>query len=134
MNRNLLAFLLSFLVYLIPAVLPHGGTLLGIAVVVEFLSASSGREPLWLVMDAGLALALQAAAFIAFRWILGGRRSRWLIMVAVVPALVFSFNLFWLVMIPTLFLVERDTAPETGEWPVACSVPNASTSITWLTS
>jgi hypothetical protein len=52
MNRTLLAFLLSFLVYLVPAVHAHGGTLLGLAVWAEFIEMRSGREPLWLFMDA----------------------------------------------------------------------------------
>ncbi|MDH3229904.1 MAG: WD40 repeat domain-containing protein [Alphaproteobacteria bacterium] len=126
MPRNLLAFLLSFLVYLIPVVQAHGGTLLGLAVWAEFFEIRSGREPLWLALDAGLALALQAAGFIAFRWILGGRGIRWLVMIAVVPALVLGFNLAYMAAIPVLCLIERDTAPETGDWPVACSVPGAS--------
>ena len=127
MNRTLLAFLLSFLVYLVPAVHAHGGTLLGLAVWAEFIEMRRGREPLWLIMDALLALTLQAAAFATFRWILGGRPIRWLVMIAVVPTLVLSFNLAWMIAIPTLFLIERDSAPETGEWPVACSVSGAST-------
>jgi hypothetical protein len=33
----------------------------------------------------------------------------------------------YLVVIPAQFLIEADDAPETGDWPVACSVADAST-------
>lgn len=121
------AFLLSFLVYLLPVVHAHGGNILGLILWAEFAGGYSNREPLWLAMDAGLALALQAAALILFFWILGGRRRRWLFLLPAVPAGLWLLNFGYMVEIPKRFLIEADARPETGDWPVACEIENAST-------
>ncbi len=126
MSRTVKAFLLSFLVYLLPILHAHGGSLLGIILWAELVDG--GRETLWLALDAGLGLALQLAAFIALRWMLGGQRLRWLGLVVVIPALFWVFILLYLVEIPKRFLIEPETAVETGDLPVACSVADASAS------
>ncbi len=125
MSRSVKALLLSFLVYLLPILTAHGGSLLGIILWAELVDGGSGREALWLALDAGLGLALQLAAFIAFRWMLGGQRLRWLGLAVFVPVLFSAFNLAYQVEIPKRFLIEAETAVETGDWPVACSVADA---------
>ena len=127
MSRGVKAFLLSFLVYLLPIVQVHGGSLLGIVLWAELTGGYGNREGLWLAMDSGLALALQLAAFICFRWIMAGRRWRWLTILVAGPALVAAFNYAWQIEIPKRFLIEAETRPETGNWPVACSIADAST-------
>ena len=121
------AFLLSFLVYLLPVVHAHGGNVLGWVLWAEFAGRYSNREPLWIVMDVGLALVLQAAAFALFFWILGGRRWRWLLLVPCLPSGLWLLNIGYMVEIPKRFLIEADTRPETADWPVACEIMDAST-------
>ncbi len=126
MARWLVAFLLSFVVYLVPIVHVHGGTLLGIYL---WAALDGGRadEPLWLALDVGFAVLLQAAWFFVLRWILRGSRLRWLLLAALAPVTAVAAVWAYLALIPMLFLLEADTAPETGDWPVACSVPGVST-------
>ncbi len=126
MRFSLKAFFLSFLVYAMPVVYGHGGSLVGLILWTELTNGGGRREPLWLAMDVGLALALQLAGFLAFAWILGGRR-RWLALFVLAPGLLWIFHLVYLVEIPKRFLIEAQTASETGEWPLVCSVRDAST-------
>jgi len=121
------ALLLSFLVYLLPLVHAHGGNILGLILWAEFAGGFSNREPLWLVMDAALALALQAAAFAVFYWILVGRRWCWLLLFPCIPAGLWLLNVGYMLEIPKHFLIEADTSPETGDWPIACEIKDAST-------
>ncbi len=79
------ALIASFSVYLIPLAAGHVVLIWGWAVFVEFFAGRSGREPLWLAADAGLAVALQGSAFILFVWIFSGRGRRWLVLVPAVP-------------------------------------------------
>lgn len=127
MKRARNAFLLSFLVYLLPIIHAHGGNILGLALWAEFVEGYSKREPLWLAMDAGLALVLQAAAFALFAWALGGRRWRGLLLLPCVPAGLWLLNIGYLIEIPKRFLIEADTRREIGDWPVACEIMDAST-------
>ena len=52
---------------------------------------------------------------------------RRLLLAALAPATVAAVVWAYLVAIPGQFLIEHDTAPETGDWRAACSVPDAST-------
>jgi hypothetical protein len=127
MTRTLAAFLLSFLVYLVPILHVHGGTLVGIYLWAALVEGRSAREPLWLAMDAGFAVVLQIAWFFALRWILAGSRLRWLLLAGLAPVTAVAVVWTYLLVIPTLFLIEADDIPETGDWPVACSVAGAAT-------
>jgi hypothetical protein len=127
MNRARNAFLLSFLIYLLPVIYPHGGNILGLILWAEFAGGYDNRAPLWLAMDAGLALALQATAFAVFYWIFAGRRRRWLSLLLCVPAGLWFLNIGYMVAIPKRFLIEADTKPEIGDWPIACDIIDAST-------
>ncbi len=127
MKRALTAFLLSFLIHLLPVIHAHGGTLLGLALWAEFIGGYSDREPLWMAMDAGLAIVLQAAAFTLFLWILAGRRRRWLLLAPAIPAGLWLLNIGYMIEIPKRFLIEADTRPEIGDWPAECEIMDAST-------
>ena len=119
------ALIASFSVYLLPVFTVHVFYLWGWAIGAEILAGKSGREPLWLATDAALALGLQGLAFALFYWILSGRGWRWLALVAAVP--VFEAVLIWayLLAIPAVFLIEDETATETGDWPIACRIEDA---------
>lgn len=127
MRRARNAFLLSFLVYLLPVVHAHGGNLLGLILWAEFAGGYGNREALWLAMDAGLAIVLQVAAFTLFFWIFAGRRWRWLLLVPSIPTGLWLLNIGYMVEIPKRFLIEADTRPEIGDWPVECEIVDAST-------
>ncbi len=127
MKRSLVAFLLSFLIYLLPIIHAHGGTFLGLALWAEFIGEYSDREPLWMAMDAGLAIVLQAAAFFLFFWILAGRRWRWLLLAPAIPTGLWMLNIAYMIEIPKRFLIEADTRPGIGDWPVECEIMDAST-------
>ncbi|UCH73239.1 MAG: hypothetical protein JSU82_12865 [Rhodospirillales bacterium] len=126
MSRTAVALALSFLIYLVPIVHVHGGTLLGIYLWVMLVEGRGEFEPQWIALNLALAIALQAAWATAFRWILSGTWLRWLLVAGFVPATAVTVVVMYLLVIPTLFLIEADDRPEIGTWPVACSVPDAS--------
>lgn len=95
------ALIASFSVYLIPLATAHVVLVWGWAVFVEFFAGRSGREPLWLAGDAGLAVALQGSAFILFAWIFSGRGRRWLVLVPAVPVFGVALNYAYFVALPS---------------------------------
>jgi hypothetical protein len=119
------ALIASFSVYLLPVFTVHVFYLWGWAIGAELLAGKSGREPAWLAADAALALGLQTLAFALFLWIFSGRAWRWLALVAAVPAFEIALSWTYLLAIPSAFLIEAETAPEIGDWPVACRVEDA---------
>ena len=124
-RAGLLALAASFSIHLLPLIGPHALDLLGPHLIRE---VSSGRntEPLWLLTDVGTALALQGVAFVLFYWFF--RRPGWLpgvILLASGPALFTAAEVAYLVYIPSLFLIENDTALEVGEWPIECSAADS---------
>lgn len=124
-NVYLKALIASFAVYLIPIATVHIVFVWGWAIGAELFASESGREPLWLAADVGLAVALQAAAFVLFIWIFSGRAWRWLSLIAAVPAFVMALNWAYLIVFPTYFLIEAETAEEIGDWPVVCRIEDA---------
>ncbi len=46
----------------------------------------------------------------------------WLLLVPALPVLFFAQLFGYQLLIPTLFLVESDPAPETGDWPRVCEL------------
>ncbi len=115
------AALLSFSVYLLPLVGPHSLTLLGAGLLQE-LTGGRDRSALWLATDLGVAVVLQCVAYALCYWFL--RRPRVLsgvLVLAAVPMFIVAAEVSYLVAIPSLFLIERDKAEETGAWPVLCT-------------
>jgi len=119
------ALIASFSVYLLPVFTVHIFYFWGWAIGAELLAGKSGREPAWLAADAALAFGLQAGAFLLFLWIFSGRAWRWLALVAAVPAFEVVLTWAYLLAIPGFFLIEAETAQETGDWPIACRIEDA---------
>ena len=121
-TRLVTAILLSCSVYLVPLVGPHTFLFLG-----EWIWRSvtyPGRPPGWIALDVAVALAIQLAVGAAWYWILGRVRSlRVLALVPLVPATAFAVNYLYLIVLPSLFLIDRDRGVERASWPVACTVP-----------
>ena len=117
-----IAFLASFSVYLIPLVGPHASEFLG----EMFFHGVYRSNPLWAATDIAAALVLQAIAFALFFWFFQKPRVlRGLLLVISVPAFLASAQFVFLLSIPSLFLIENDTASESGDWPVECSADDA---------
>jgi len=120
------AALLSFSVYLLPLIGAHAVTLLGHGLIIE-LTRDTNRTPAWIATDIGLALLLQAALTAVLYWLF--RKPNVIATVAVVlsiPIVIGFVEVAYLVAIPSMFLIERDTMNESGNWPVVCSASNAS--------
>lgn len=112
----------SFAIYLLPIVGPHSLSFLGL-LLLEMIVRGHGREFLWRALDIGLALTLQAIFAALLYWMFSGRRWwRWLLLLPALPAFFFAMMFGYLVLIPTLFLVEADPAPEQDDWPRACEL------------
>lgn len=127
MNPRWPAFLASFFVYLLPLVGPHASWTIGITLAHD-LSHAADRPFLWVAANCLTALLLQAAAGWLAWWIFRGGKWRMSALLAAVPALLIAANGLYLFLIPLAVLVERDSAPEQGEWPVACTAPDAALS------
>lgn len=127
MPRALIAFVLSCLLYLLPIMHIHGGTLLGAYLWAMFVEGGNEFHIYWKILATGLSVVLQLVWFVAFYWILGGSWLRWLMLTGLVPASAVAVVVAYVLAIPMLFLIERDDLPEVGDWPVVCSVPDAST-------
>ena len=116
----------SFALYLIPLVTPHALWLLGPALFEEVLHPRE-RSVTWIIADVAVALALQAALFGLLWW--GVRCRAWIMAlggILLVPVFVGAANAAYLFAIPSYFLIERDSAVDTGNWPEACAVADAS--------
>jgi hypothetical protein len=119
------AVLLSFSVYLLPLVGPHSLTLLGPGLLKE-LTRDTNRNPAWIAADLGLALLLQAAAMaVLYRLFRKPNLIAGIVAVLAIPVFIGFAEVSYLVAIPSMFLIERDTMNESGNWPVACSAANA---------
>jgi hypothetical protein len=114
------AFASSFSVYLIPLFGPHAVWLLG-----ETLFQGEARKsPQWMTANCAVALLLQLLAAGFFYWFF--QKPAWRRGIPLLFAFPFVFlTLEWvyLVAIPTRFLEEPDTAPETASWPLICTAP-----------
>jgi hypothetical protein len=118
-----LALVASFLIYAIPLVGPHAIPLLG-----EMFFADTYRSrPLWFLTDIAAALVLQFVAFTLVYLFLQKRNlARGLALGISVPALFIFAQALFMLWIPSLFLIENDTASDTGTWPVVCTADDAS--------
>ena len=112
----------SFAIYLLPILGPHSLTFSG-AMLLEEISGGHGREFLWRTLDIGLALTLQALFAALLFFLISWRRWwGWLLLVPALPAFFFTQLFGYQLLIPTLFLVESDPAPERGDWPRVCEL------------
>ncbi len=124
MKRWWLAFGLSFAVYLLPIAGPHAAWLLG-EVHVQDWSSASDKPVAWRLADLSVALALQGVAFGILLWALA-RPRRLVVFLLVLPAMEVFVLATYLLVIPSRFLIEPDTAPELNTLAEHCAVPQAS--------
>lgn len=112
----------SFAIYLIPIVGPHSIIFSG-AMLLQELTGGHDREALWRILDVGLAVFLQALfASLLYLLISWRRWWGWLVLVPALPAFFFAQLFGYQLLIPTIFLVESDPAPEQGDWPRVCEL------------
>ena len=115
------ALALSFAVYFVPLVGRHGIIPWGVALWQEVVEWRGPREPLWRLTDVGFAFAAQLGMFALLLIILWrpGLIRRLAAILAFVPATM-AINWVYQIEIPKYFLIEPETARETGRWPVQC--------------
>lgn len=84
----------------------------------------SDRSTSWIAADVALALGAQAVlgavVWVALGW--GRLAAAITLILAVIPA-VYAVNVAYMATIPSMFLIEDDTTPDTGDLPVACALP-----------
>ena len=119
--RRWISIVGSFLVYLVPLVGPHAVWLFGEALVA---GAGAERPPVWMAADIALALTAQLLVGVVLFWSLGGGWVRKLTWLGIVP-LSTTLNVVYLMVIPSFFLIDADTAPELNTWTEHCFVREA---------
>ena len=125
-RRLILAFIGSFSLYLLPLLSVHVTMPWGIVLWQEVFYFAAERGLAWTVLDLCFAIVLQLSAVVLIYWALG--RWRWWhgpTLLAAAPFFLAAVNVGYLYAIPVLVLIERDTARERGDWPLACSVASA---------
>jgi hypothetical protein len=123
-----LALVGSFAIYFIPIVGPHAAFFVFETIKQQFRGSPT---PLWATANLGVAFALQVVAFALLYWL--WRRRGVLPILAVVAYGVTAIVLAqyaYMIWVPSYFLIEADTAPETGAWVETCAVADASM-MTW---
>src|SRR5258705_11331820 len=117
-----LALLASFSVYLIPLVGPHAAPLLG----EMFFGDMYRSRPLWFVTDVAADFMLQLVAFTVIYLFLQKRNvARGLALGISVPALFIFAQALFMLWIPSMFLIENDTASDTCSLPFVCTADDA---------
>ncbi len=121
------AFLASSSVYLMPIIGPHALWFLGEHLWMGLTRGGHDRVVGWIAMEWGLAIALQMVAGALWYWFFA--RPKWwrlLPLVVCVPVSFMVIEWAYLVAIPSRFLIEQDTATESGDWKSVCAIPNMS--------
>jgi hypothetical protein len=118
-TKRICALGLSFAVYLFPLIGPHTVIFLGELIWRELTRHE--REPLWMAVDVGFAVVLQGVVFLLLYRLFAKPAMLRLLSVAVAMLFVAGAAEYgYLVLIPSLFLIDDDTAAETGDWSVQC--------------
>jgi hypothetical protein len=117
-KRLLSALTLSFAIYLVPVVTAHWIDLFGLVLGRELFR---DRELAWKAADVALALILQAILFICVWWVVPRSKALAVGVTALllIPSAM-ALNFAYLYAIPSYFLVERDTTPDTVTWREEC--------------
>jgi hypothetical protein len=121
------AFGASFAVYLIPVAGPDAFWPLGEYLYEWLRPGAPDRAVSWIVMEWGLAIALQVVAGVLLYWFFA--RPRWLRLLplaACVPVFFFLAQWAYLRALPSLFLIDRDTGAELGDWKTVCALVDMS--------
>ena len=120
-GRALTALAFSLAIYAGPIVSAHWLGLIGPTVISEL---GSDRSTSWIAADIALALGAQAVLGAVVWLALGcGRLAGAITLIlASIPA-VYAVNVAYMVTVPSMFLIEDDPTPDTGDLPVACALP-----------
>ncbi len=121
----LIAFGVSFAVYLIPLFGPHASWPLGQYLYQWQMPGAPHRVGSWIAMDLGVAMVLQVLAGTLCYWALvqlGWMRI--LVVAACVPVFVAAANRIYMSALPSRFLTERATTSDLGDWKTVCTVPD----------
>jgi hypothetical protein len=119
-KRLLSALTLSSTIYLVPVFTAHWIDLFGLVLGRELFR---DRELAWKAADVAFALILQAILFACVWWV--PPRSKAMAVGVTVLLLIpgaMVLNFAYLYAIPSYFLVERDTTPDTSAWREECAV------------
>jgi hypothetical protein len=119
------ALLASFAVYLIPIIGPHAARLLGEHLFARLVRGGPDPVAAWIALEWAVALGLQVVAGALWYWFF--RRPKWgrlLVLAVCAPAFYLIVEWAYLAAVPSLFLIEPDTAPMVGEWRTACVFPD----------
>ena len=121
------AFLASFLVYFVPMILPHAVAPFGL-LWIGFLK--EGGDPLWLVGNLVTGLLLQLVAGTLWYWFfIHAGWKRFVGVVVVAPLFVVGAEVLFLVVLPSLVLIEGDNSPEQTGWAVECTAEDVRLSV-----
>jgi hypothetical protein len=121
------AFIASFAIYLMPLIGPHALWLLGEHLYSRSVRSGLDRVFAWIAMEWGLAVALQlVAGALAYFFFIRPKWYRLLPLLICVPVFFIVMEWAYLVAILSRFLIEQDTASESGNWKSVCDVPNMS--------
>jgi hypothetical protein len=114
------ALTLSSSIYLVPVFTAHTVDLFGLALGQElFLD----REAAWKGADVAFALIVQAVLFACVWWVVPRSKAVavGVTLLLLIPGAM-ALNFGYLYAIPSYFLIERDTTPDTSVWSEECSV------------
>jgi len=119
-RRLITALVLSCCVYLVPIVTAHWIDLFGRVLGQELLS---DREAAWKAADLALALIVQAVLFAGVWWVVPRSRAAavGVTVLLLIPGAM-ALNFAYLYAIPSYFLIESDTTPDTSTWMEECAV------------
>ena len=121
------AFLASFLVYLTPLILPHAVAPFGL---LWIGALKEGGDPLWFAGNLVTGLLLQAVAGLLWYWFfLHGGWKRFVGVVVIAPLFVVGAEILFLVVLPSLVLIEREGSPEQADWAVECTAEDVRLSV-----
>lgn len=114
------ALALSSTIYLVPVVTAHWIDPFGLVLGQEMFQ---DRELAWKAADVAFALILQAILFACVWWVVPRSKA---VAAGVTVLLLFpgamALNFAYLYAIPSYFLIERDTTPDTSAWREECAV------------
>jgi hypothetical protein len=119
------ALVASFGIYLLPVIGPHALAVLGEHLWLGLSHYGPARPAGWIALEWALALTLQVAAF-GLAWFFFAKPGWRRLAIPVLCAPLFFVVAEWafLIAIPSRFLIEPDTAPESGEWKTVCTFPD----------
>ena len=119
-TRLVSALMLSSTIYLVPVLTAHWIDLFGLVLGQELFQ---DRELAWKAADVAFALILQAILFACVWWVIprGKAVAVGVTVLLLIPGAM-AVNFAYLSAIPSYFLIEHDTTPDTFAWREECAV------------